>query len=340
MPFFSIIIPVYNVAPYLRECLDSVLAQTFTDWEAICVDDGSTDGSGTILDEYTARDPRFRVIRQPNAGVSAARNKGLKKALGEWIWFIDADDAIHPNSLCFLNNLTCVDRGVKTISFTTNRESEQSPGVWGELPNVAQCIKKDYIDSQSLRMHRRGAWATIIRTEIAKKFCFQNFTIGEDVLYHMNILWSYPVTCLISAPIYFYRTRSGSAVNSKVSREKVCDFLTTEYKMLELYENNCNKRKIKDIKDYYRWNEDFIWYTFAGMFFRLPLAERSSCLDKWVCLQKLQHKVLLPKPYKKFVLQVLKIIPSVSLCTLLVCGQRLIQRKYNGIKCILAKQEW
>ena len=65
-PFFSIIIPVYNVAPYLRECLDSVVAQTFTDWEAICVDDGSTDGSGAILDEYEAGDKRFRVIHQRN----------------------------------------------------------------------------------------------------------------------------------------------------------------------------------------------------------------------------------------------------------------------------------
>ena len=67
-PKFSIIIPVYNVAPYLRECFDSVLAQTFTNWEAICVDDGSTDGSGEILDEYAARDGRFRVIHQKNAG--------------------------------------------------------------------------------------------------------------------------------------------------------------------------------------------------------------------------------------------------------------------------------
>ena len=99
MPFFSIIIPVYNVAPYLRECLDSVLAQTFTDWEAICVDDGSTDGSGAILDEYAAKDSRFRVFHQSNAGVSAARNRGLDEAKGEWIWFVDSDDKIKPYAL-------------------------------------------------------------------------------------------------------------------------------------------------------------------------------------------------------------------------------------------------
>ena len=99
MPFFSIIIPVYNVAPYLRECLDSVLAQTFTDWEAICVDDGSTDGSGAILDEYAAKDNRFRVIHQQNAGVSVARNTALSRIRGEWFLFLDGDDRLRPDGL-------------------------------------------------------------------------------------------------------------------------------------------------------------------------------------------------------------------------------------------------
>ena len=94
MPKFSIIIPVYNVAPYLRECLDSVLAQTFTDWEAICVDDGSTDGSGVILDEYAIKDSRFKILHQPNAGVSTARNVALDIAKGSWIGFVDGDDRV------------------------------------------------------------------------------------------------------------------------------------------------------------------------------------------------------------------------------------------------------
>ena len=106
-PFFSIIIPVYNVAPYLRECLDSVVAQTFTDWEAICVDDGSTDGSGAILDEYEAGDKRFRVIHQRNAGVSAARNNALDEARGEWFLFLDGDDILRNDGLeMFLSYLS------------------------------------------------------------------------------------------------------------------------------------------------------------------------------------------------------------------------------------------
>ena len=98
-PFFSIIIPVYNVAPYLRECLDSVLAQTFTDWEMICVDDGSTDDSGEILDTYAKQDHRIIAVHIRNRGVSAARYAGFVKSKGNWIWLVDGDDRLLPHSL-------------------------------------------------------------------------------------------------------------------------------------------------------------------------------------------------------------------------------------------------
>ena len=88
----SVVIPVYNQAPYLAECLDSVLAQTLRDIEIVCVDDGSTDGSERLLEDYAARDPRIRVLRQKNAGAGRARNCGIGKARGEFIAFMDADD--------------------------------------------------------------------------------------------------------------------------------------------------------------------------------------------------------------------------------------------------------
>ena len=93
---FSIIIPVYNAAKYLRPCLDSVLAQTERDLECICVDDGSTDGSAAILDEYAAKDARFQVVHKKNEGVAVARNTGLDLAHGEWITWLDADDEYAP----------------------------------------------------------------------------------------------------------------------------------------------------------------------------------------------------------------------------------------------------
>lgn len=98
-PKISIIVPVYKVEHYLRRCLDSIVAQTFTDWECILVDDGSPDNSGVICDEYAEKDSRFRVVHQENGGASSARNHGLKLAQGEYICFVDADDIVSPTYL-------------------------------------------------------------------------------------------------------------------------------------------------------------------------------------------------------------------------------------------------
>ena len=111
--FISIIVPVYNVEKYLRECLDSISQLKTVTWEVILVDDGSTDTSGQICDEYAKQDSRFRVIHQKNAGVSAARNAGLDAAKGEWIWFVDSDDIVDtqcvPNTKNWLDNQGDVD---------------------------------------------------------------------------------------------------------------------------------------------------------------------------------------------------------------------------------------
>ena len=100
-PTISVIVPVYNAEKYLRRCIDSVLAQTFVDWEMLLIDDGSTDASGSICDEYAAKDERIRVFHKENGGVSSARNLGLDNAQGEWITFVDSDDYTYP---CWLEN--------------------------------------------------------------------------------------------------------------------------------------------------------------------------------------------------------------------------------------------
>lgn len=98
-PKFSIIIPIYNVFLYLRECLDSVLSQTVEDFEVLAVDDGSTDGSGQIIEEYTVKDQRIHVLHKENGGVSSARNVGLDLAQGEFLCFVDGDDVVSPTYL-------------------------------------------------------------------------------------------------------------------------------------------------------------------------------------------------------------------------------------------------
>ena len=101
-PLISVIIPVYKVEKYLRRCVDSVFAQTYGNFEVILVDDGSPDGCPAICDAYAEADSRVRVIHKPNGGLSSARNAGLDIAAGEYIYFVDSDDTVHPEALCTL----------------------------------------------------------------------------------------------------------------------------------------------------------------------------------------------------------------------------------------------
>ena len=103
----SILVPVYNVGSWLTYCLESILVQTWENWETILVDDGSTDGSGDVCDSFAAEDSRFRVIHQKNSGVSVSRNAALAAARGKYIYFADADDCMHPRALEYLHAAIC-----------------------------------------------------------------------------------------------------------------------------------------------------------------------------------------------------------------------------------------
>lgn len=222
-PFFSIIIPVYNVAPYLRECLDSVLAQTFTDWETICVDDGSTDGSGSILDEYAEKDHRFRVIHQSNAGVSVARNVGLNAIKGEYFLFIDGDDLIP----------TC------TLGVYKRLINDLAPDVIFSNP-----IYLRFHDSETLNKAQVDVSTTVVANKYEVKVlrnaidrivsydapvgcvcggCFSTKRFG-DIRLPIGVRIMEDLRCCVemacrggcfvelSIPLYFYRARIGSAV--------------------------------------------------------------------------------------------------------------------------------
>ena len=96
---FSVIVPIYNIEKYIRRCIDSVLEQSFTDYELILVDDGSPDGCGAICDEYAAKDTRIKVIHKQNGGLVSARQAGIKVASGDYIFNLDGDDSLLPNAL-------------------------------------------------------------------------------------------------------------------------------------------------------------------------------------------------------------------------------------------------
>lgn len=204
---FSIVIPVYNVAPYLRECLDSVTAQTYTDWEAICVDDGSTDGSSAILDQYAEVDSRFRVIHQCNRGVSSARNRALKEAVGEWIVFVDSDDYIDRSLLSRVVDKMTQDKSVDIVGYGFVLLSED-----GE--------KSSYVFDDPF-----GAsfWQCAYHRDVVGHVRFPSLTIGEDRVFVVRCLRRAKRIATISGTSYAYRLRPGSAIRGKWSFRKRWD---------------------------------------------------------------------------------------------------------------------
>lgn len=172
-PKISVIVPVYNTERYLRRCVESILAQTYTDFELLLIDDGSTDGSAAICDEYAALDPRVRVFHKPNGGVSSARNLGLDHACGQWITFCDADDYVYAEWLQnydieSVSDEDLINQGAKSNAYIfrdTNPVSELSfsfdgspsefiekstqNGLFGYL--WIKCFRKDIIKERQIR---------------------------------------------------------------------------------------------------------------------------------------------------------------------------------------------
>ena len=182
----SIIIPVYNVAPYLRECLDSVLAESDADVECICVDDGSTDGSAAILDEYAKCDSRLHVIHQDNAGVSAARNAALAALTGDWFAFVDGDDWVDVRTM---------------LELVSKAEASGYDGVFvGEqgLMDFYGCVCNKFYRSSTFG-HLRFLGGMRYRED----FCF-----WIDAYWGVKARW-----LRTDAKYYHYRSREGSATS-------------------------------------------------------------------------------------------------------------------------------
>lgn len=208
-PEISIIVPVYNAVLYLRPCLDSIASQSFSDWECILVDDGSCDESGSICDEYAARDARFRVVHRANGGVSAARNTGLAACRGRYIGWVDSDDLIHRDLFQRLHSLIVeYDADVAQVGmdklYTTHSEPRpfvETIVVYDRGQAATELLKGKRIESY--------LWNKLFRREIID-FVFPEGMTFEDV--YVTPLWIRNVKKMVCAPdvLYSYRKRKGS----------------------------------------------------------------------------------------------------------------------------------
>lgn len=212
-PLFSIIIPVYNVEPWLRECLDSVKNQTCGEWEAICVDDGSTDGSGIILDEYAQGDNRLRVFHQENQGVSAARNEALRHVASEYVMFLDGDDVLREDSLSQIGAHVEADRDCQMFCFKLVRFKDVSAINWEREKNEE--VRALDISCEICDVGLFWAFSTkVYRRDVVPQTGFRPYARGEDLVFLNECLVKAQRVLCCDAIFYAYRLRMDSATSS------------------------------------------------------------------------------------------------------------------------------
>lgn len=225
----SIIVPTYNAEKYLDSCIQSVLRQTYTNWELILIDDGSTDKSGRIAEEYGFADERITVFHQKNLGVSLARNQGIDEATGNYVVFLDADDELIEDCLAKTVNIAEeTNADVVAGRSCENQELFQDRIIWTGAEALENSLK-DHLFTYS-------ACAKLIRREFIGKTRFTpDIRINEDSYFVFQLLCKQNVFVLTNDVIYFYRANSESSSRTVFS-EKYFDILKVsdlKYKKIE-----------------------------------------------------------------------------------------------------------
>lgn len=248
MSAVSIIIPVYNAEKFLKRCLDSLKAQTFGDWEAICVDDGSSDSSGKILDGYAEHDDRFRVLHKSNGGVSLARNDALRMVSGEFLIFVDSDDFLHPQTLEICIHMARRDRS-DLVAYTYNRKyrtvniirhffglpDQKKVHFRKYTPDTVESRHTDDIYSLATEYSKPRTkcgdrrwlvkhcqpWRCLYKSSKTADIFFIPGIIYEDLPWWGAVLLKVQSATVINLPLYYYYPNAGSYILSSKQKFKI-----------------------------------------------------------------------------------------------------------------------
>lgn len=219
----SVIVPIYNVEEYVRECIESIIDQVYYDLEIILVDDGSTDNSGIICDNYAKLDSRIQVIHKLNGGLSDARNAGIEKAQGDWLGFVDGDDFIHPDMFAELYN--CIQKKNADVAVCSFFQSECYRKSW-------ECEKKCEIRifNNTEALCNLNVLDVSACNKIYKKSIFRTirYPVGklhEDEAVIHRLLYQCDKIAFVNKQMYGRRIREGSIMASGVSVKRVCDMV-------------------------------------------------------------------------------------------------------------------
>jgi len=241
---FSIIIPVYNVKKYLKECVESIITQDFTDYEIIMIDDGSTDGCSELCDKYEKVDARIRVLHKKNGGLSSARNCGLDKCVGEYVIFIDSDDWIMPGSLSAID--ACIGRDSPDVLITTLTEIYPEEEIHRD-EKFLEYIHRNGIDVESahnwMTKETFNRWPAQ-KNILSKKFIDENslrFLKGrlhEDVDWTSRVIYCARSFLGFTDSWYCHRMNRENSITNSINSQRIIDVIEIASTHYSEYINN------------------------------------------------------------------------------------------------------
>ena len=198
MAKISIIVPVYNTAKYLERCLDSIVAQTYTDWEMLLIDDGSTDRSGDICDRYAESDSRIKSFHKKNGGLPNARNYGMTRANGKWITFVDSDDFLYKNAIqTLISDADDFDIIIGGVDFIKSKKKF--------YPKNSGRISKEDLDNEIFMPYFCTAWTKIFKKDFVSSIRYrENVKLIEDTFFILECIKRTDKIKLINQPTYLY----------------------------------------------------------------------------------------------------------------------------------------
>ena len=232
-PLIIVIVPIYNVAPYLRKCLDSLNNQTMKQIEVICIDDGSTDRSGIIADEYATAPgawPEFRIIHTENRGLSAARNLGIDEAQADWLMFVDSDDWVE-SEFCRVPYKAAVENQADMVIFQNYDSTEN-----GRVKKSARSVQIGLVDHETaVDVGGTASWRRLFKKNLFNEIRYPEGHVFEDYAIMTKVV--YKASRIVSLPdrLYYYRFRKNS----------ICHNVSNEEDRLEM-----SKKRYGDLIDF------------------------------------------------------------------------------------------
>ena len=269
MDKISVIIPVYNIEEYISECIESVIKQDYKELQIILVDDGSTDNSGKICDDYKAKDERIEVIHKKNGGLGSARNAGLSKATGDFVSFVDGDDILNTKMYFEMikalqdNSADIVEILRKPFYSTKELQQQDEQGVSPVITMTGmEALKNQLSVHKTLYTPLVAVWCRLYRTELVKEELFPEDRIHEDYCWDARVFVKANKYIVLKKILYYYRKRNGSITSGKFKlrdmemlvtlRERNAlyqESLANYYLTLLFFYNKCCDSRFKEVSN-------------------------------------------------------------------------------------------